>query len=261
MERTAIVSAKVTKLLLLSLFIAGIYNAAAQTPQELGEVLSSKFDILQQRYPHDPNEPPVHFSWFFASDEESQEVVCRSFVPADWEALKEVQGLAPFIKWHESEHGSAEIDSSGYTVVSGSWLKFALAIVRNTNWKEGESYILMVDQLVFVVKEAEGGRVFHHAKILKAGDYCGLPFVYVLPPEKTYLRYEPRLDNPLENLALYIDGLPLIENTADSGSDISLPEIPKPEYEIELTLTGRFISEQGETVAPFIKHVSFGTSE
>ena len=250
---------KLTKWLWIPLFAAGIYNAAAQNPKELGEILSSKFDIWQQRYPYNLDKPPVSFSWFFASDEEPQVVVCRTSLPADWEALKEVPGLDSFMRWYESEHKPEEMDSSGRTVVSGSWLKFALAIARNESWREGENYTLMVDHLVFVVKEAKGGQVFHHAKILKAG-YCGLPFLYVLPPEKTYLRYDPRLDNPLENLVLYIDGLPIIENAvADSGDNVSL--IEAPEYEIEATFTGRFISEQGETAAPFIKHVILKTSE
>ena len=187
-------------------------------------------------------------------------MVCRPFVPLNWEALQKVSGLNPFINWYESEHESRDIDSSGYTVVSGSWLKFALVIARNVSWKEGENYTLMVDHLVFIIKEAKEGRVFHHAKILKTG-YCGLPFLYVLPPEKTYLRYEPRYGNPLENLALYVDGLPIDKRAMDSNSPESKSLEAVPEYEIELTLTGRFISRQGETVAPFIRHVSFDTLE
>lgn len=248
----------IQKLLLVPLFIIGLYDATAQAPKDLGEILSSKFDFQFQRHLREPDDVPVHFSWFPASDEEPKEVVCRSFVPADWEALKEVPGIEPFINWYESKHTSTDVVSSGHTFVSGSWLKFAFAIVRNANWEEGQYYTLMVDHLIFVVRAEEEGQVFNHAKILKAG-YCGLPFLYVLPPEKTYIRYEPRFNNPLENLALYIDGFPVIDSIEDSGFSESESVTSVPIYEVELTLTGRFISEEGKTIAPFIKHVNFKT--
>ena len=252
-------------LLLFSLFIIGVHDATAQDSKELGKILSSKFDIWMQRYPYTPDAVPVHFSWFLASDEELNEVECRSFVPDDWEALKETPGLESFIKWYESKHTSTDVVSSGTTQVSGNWVKFAFTIIRNSDWEEGKKYTLMVDHISFVARTVGEDWVFNHAKILKANDYCGLPFLYVLPPEKTYLRYEPRLNNPLENLALYIDRLYIEELPAvdteesDSSDDTSLMKIPV--YEIEATITGRFISEQGQTVAPFVKHVSFDTSE
>ena len=128
-------------------------------------------------------------------------------------------------------------DESNTTIsLSGQWMTFGL-VIDNSN---ADGSYLIIDHLVFMVQSNDEKQVLNHVKVIKPG-YCGLPFLYIIPPD-TIQPYRITSHNPLKNLTLYVDNFPVID-----------PSETPPQYKMNVTLMGRFISENGEIKEPFYK--------
>ena len=175
--------------------------------------------------------------------------------------------LCKILDWIESQIGHSLDTSSIQDVspdeppsvsVSRNWLKLGL-IIENKNVEKGKNYTLLIDHITFSTQREFKGQIFNYAKTIPP-DYCGLPFLYLVQPGPT-LRYEPFSENPLENLTLYVDNFPFIDNSNETSSAAEgVPKIIIPDYEMYLTLRGQFILE-GTPPKPFIKYMKVSTSQ
>lgn len=183
--------------------------------QDMGEPLSSQVDFLVMERGLSI-EPPV-----------TEEVACRPS-STDFKVLE--TDLAQVI-------GSLYPNQSDETpltlTVSGNWMKVNLNIINNN---EDGSY-LVIDHITFQAKGSYNGQELYHERTLWPG-YCGLPFLYLVPSQ-SYQQYKPQSKNPLQNLTLIVDGFPEIKDDH--------------EYEVTLTVIGRFVSENGENKKLFLR--------
>ena len=179
---------------------------------------------------------------------EGKELICRSFSAVSLPE-ESIPGRETIIKWTGlSEWMDKGAEGPVKTSVSGIYIHFGLVII-NGNSEE----TLVIDTVSINGRGAYNGQTFNYSKSLNAG-YCGLPFFYVVAPGED-LSYHPLSENFLENLTLYMDGFPVVDSTREEE-----PQIVIPEYDIELTLMGWFVSEEREDQSkPFFKRLGFKT--
>ena len=234
---------------LMVLCVAMAFDALAQNSPAQDEEVPLN-DQVKVRYSISLNSDykPVYFFGRPADasgEQKDMEVHCRPKLPDMQRIL-----AAPELAGLSFLYGESGPVSSDNTVsVSGNWLKFGLQIEN-----EAEGWILVIEKMSLLAMGEYEGQVFYNLKIFPDG-YCGLPFFYVVP-DGISLNHDAFSDNPLENLTLYFDGFPGINAVSGAGNTV-------PEYKIELTLLGRFISvgSDGETssVAPFFKRLRLTT--
>ena len=189
-----------------------------------------------------------------SGSDSNAEIVCRPLPPlattvkssfeADW-----IPALDSLLSSYEQPESSLVPVEEGRRV-----LRFGFVI-----YNKNPDRSLLIDRLTVLAEGESGGRIYQNARILGPG-YCGLPFLYFLPP-KGYLRYKPFSDNPRENLTLVVDGFPFVR---DFDSDEKLTKIKTPSYNLELILTGRFIPGENSGLLeeePFFKRLGFQTGE
>ena len=238
------------------LLISGAFGAVAQSGESgclerarnKGEELSCKVKIIPSYYPALSHEQSGSITLFGESMFSEKEVDCRmASMNKDWYFNQAIPGLR-----HIATGGdfSESVTGPVKTSVSGAWMRFGL-VLGNNNVGEG-AHTLIIDYITLTARGKYESQVFNHVQTLGPG-YCDAPFLYVVSPGNT-LDYRPFSDNPQENLTLYLDGIPYLVSSA-SGS----PERIIPAQEMELTLLGRFISEDGSKVKLFFKRIGLRT--
>ena len=228
-----------------------------------GEVLSSNIEIYPSPNVHPHKKGQVTVSGFFhrptGNADTTQKLPCRPAAPNQDTTLQ-------ILDWIESQIGHSLDTSSIQDVspdeppsvsVSRNWLKLGLLII-NKNVEKDKNYTLLIDHITFSAQREFKGQIFNYAKTIRP-DYCGLPFLYLVQPGPI-LDYKPFSENPLENLTLYVDNFPFIDNSNEASSAEGVPKIIIPEYEILFTLRGQFILE-GTPPIPFITRRQFSTSQ
>ena len=177
---------------------------------------------------------------------EKKELICRSFSsvsPAD----ESIPGWKTIMQW-TGLHGLKDGGGDGpvKTSVSGIYLQLGLIII---NGNIGET--LVIDTVSVNGQGTYNGRIFNYSASLNAG-YCGLPFFYVVSAGQD-VSYHPLSENFLENLTLYMGGFPVVDSAEEQRAVIVIPE-----YDIELTLMGWFVSEEREDQSkPFFQRLAF----
>ena len=201
----------------------------------------------------------------------AREAPCRKTEPnlrsirnvKDLEAISELYGL----KEEESSSSDSAVSSAEnnrdepvMVSVDGAWIELGL-VIANNNKGVSKNYILAIDRLEFDFTNTDcpqdtSTECSYQATV--SGGYCGLPFLYLVSPGSK-VDYKKFSDNPLENLVLYVDGIPVTDRTAnpegESGSALIIPK-----YKVRLTLLGNFYLKDGTNVEPFIKTIGFSTS-
>ena len=225
------------KVLIGILLVSGSWSTLVQ-----GEGLSSKVKIIPSYYP--AHEQTGGLTLFGESMFSDQEVDCR-VTSFDSQTIQQIPDWEDIVGLSEVATGPVK------TSVSGAWMRFGL-IVGNKWEKEVTNYTVVIDHLTLMARGKHDQQVFNHVRTLRSG-YCGMPFLYVVPPGNT-VDYRPLSDDPMENLTLYLDGIPVVESI-ERNQPIKII----PEYEMEFTLMGWFISEDGSLVQPFFKRLGLHT--
>ena len=128
----------------------------------------------------------------------------------------------------------------------------------------GKNFTLKVDRLEIhgngnCEQEGQPPCVFH--KTIPSG-YCGLPFLYLVAPGQS-VKYEPLSDNPLWNLSIYVDDIPIIDASKLPERQNKLPggaTLILPQYKIEVLFIGEFLLQDGQFIQPFRKRIRFTTT-
>lgn len=161
--------------------------------------------------------------------------------------------------------------------VGENWLKIGLHIVNGN-----EEFFLIVTDIFFTAVARRGDQTWTHSGNISSG-YCGTnQALYLVPPGKR-VEYKPHSRNDiLSNLTLYMDGFPIVDRRAQPSrrfralagegkegggtggetEDLFLPEschVFIPSYDVEMTLSGHFITQEGNPVFEFSHRVSFST--
>ena len=202
---------------------------------------------------------------------QEEEVPCRKEQP-NIRSIREIEDLEVIAKLllgdseeDEDQDGNQRQNSDEpvEVTVNGGWIQLGL-LIDNKNSGVGRNYTLVIDQLQFHWDgncEREGQGECKGSDTISSG-YCDLPFLYLVP-SGLKVDYKPLSDNPLHNLVLYVDGFEVLDSSSVSAEDNELPGGAfriYPQYKVELTLTGRFLLEDGKTIEPFIKRVRFSTT-
>lgn len=160
--------------------------------------------------------------------------------------------------------------------VAANWIEFGLLIANNN--KNKNAYKLFVHSISYVATARCGQEVFEHSgdiSTTKCQSDQGVtsPFLYFVPAGSK-VDFKPYSTNSFENLKLFIDGFEIIDRAKESNRPPLIAGTQKiisnptcypnkikhiPNYLVELTLIGQFISKSGFTVAEFIKRVHFRT--
>ena len=217
-------------------------------PDEAGAVLSAQVDLHISPYERGSGGASL------LAPLSDSEAACRPLPPQETTVQKSFEhDRIPALEALLSSY--KQPDSSLVPVEEGRrFIRFGFVI-----YNKNSNHSLLIDRLTVLAEGESEGRIYQNARILDPG-YCGLPFLYFLPP-KGYLRYKPFSDNPRENLTLVLDGFPVVKffDTAEN-----LTKIKTPSYNLELILTGRFISQAAAGVLeekPFFKRLGFRTEE
>ena len=149
--------------------------------------------------------------------------------------------------------------------VSGGWIKLGL-LIDNKNAGPGRNYTLLVERLEYSADgqcEREGLEPCKSYGTIASG-YCILPFLYLVPSAKR-VDYKPLSNDPLHNMTIYLDNLPVIDRTRpqDGEGKDPLPggaSLILPQYKITMVLTGSFLLGDGTVIEPFLKRIRFRTS-
>ena len=160
--------------------------------------------------------------------------------------------------------------------VGENWLKVGLHIANGN-----EEFFLIITDIFFTAVARRGDQTWTHSGNISSG-YCGTnQALYLVPPGKR-VEYKPHSRNDiLSNLTLYMSGFPMVdrraqpgrrfqtltgENTGGGGvgetEDLILPEsclVFIPSYNVEMTLSGHFITQAGNPVFEFSHRVYFST--
>ena len=237
------------KVLIGSLLAFGSYNVIAQSGSSCLEKAKSKGEELSCKVKTIPSYYPAHeqvggLTLYGESMFSEREVDCR-VASFDSKTIQQIPGWEDIVGLNETAVDPVK------TLVSGAWMRFGL-IVGNNNVGENGNYTVVIDHLTLMARGKHSQNVFNHVRPLRSG-YCGMPFLYVVPPGNT-VDYRPLSDNPMENLTLYLDGIPVMESI-ESNQPIKII----PEYKMEFTLMGWFVSEDGSSVEPFFKRFGLST--
>ncbi|MCY4512400.1 MAG: hypothetical protein OXB86_01780 [Bdellovibrionales bacterium] len=232
--------------------------------------LESNVDILVLPWGKDdalrPRAPRLSYS------PEGEELSCRPNQP-DLRDIEGVEGLKVISKLllekeeqeqEENQEGNqrAGRDEPVNVTVQGGWIKLAF-FINNANTGVDKNYILRIDRLEIhgngnCEREGQPPCVFH--RTISSG--CGLPFLYLLPPCSS-VNYKPLESDPLQNMTVYVDNIPVIdasvlperENRLPGGATLILPK-----YEITVLFIGGFLLETGQTIKPFRKRIRFNST-
>ena len=245
--------------LVFILSILGSFGVMAQDTEPDASSLDSDIEFFISSKDNVGN-LTVLYNGLMVSD--SKEVECRPH-PIDLEPIKRIPGWEIIANLINLDESLSEEDAAGpiKTVVSGGWLKLGLVIVNASNkFGQSEGYNLVIDHLTISALGKHDGRVINFVKTIHSPDsnYCGLPFLYMVPPGTTVshatLPKHPGFEHPLTNLTLYLDGFPFVESV---DGDQSVAELPK--YTVRLDLMGWFISKDGSSVEPFSRRIQLYT--
>ena len=201
---------------------------------------------------------------------EGEEVPCRPEHP-DLEDIRDVEDLKVISKLllgdeEETDPEGNQREGRDEPVnvsVSGGWIKLGF-LISNNNSGVGKNYTLKIDRLEFhgngnCEREGQPPCVFH--RTISSG-YCELPFLYLVPPGAS-VHYIPLDNNPLENLTIYVDNIPIIDASTLPERDNKLPggaTLILPQYKVEVLLIGDFLLEDGKAIEPFRKRIRFTTT-
>ena len=242
--------------LVFILSILGSFGVMAQDTEPDASSLDSDIEFFISSKDNVGN-LTVLYSGLMVSD--SKEVECRP-KQIDLEPIKRIPGWEIIANLTNLDESPSEEAVTGpiKTVVSGGWLKLGFVIVNASNQLgQSEGYNLVIDHLTISAFGKHDGRVINFVKTIHSPDsnYCGLPFLYIVPPGTTVRHVtSSESDHPLENLTLYLDGFPFVESV---DGDQSVAELPK--YTVRLDLMGWFISKDGSSAEPFSKRIQLYT--
>ena len=231
-----------------------------------GGVLSANVNIIVLPYGKgsvlQPRVPRLAYS------AESEDLACRPEQP-NLQNIRDIAQLKVISKLllGDEEEGDEENQQEGRdepvnVSVQGGWIKLGF-LVSNNNSGEGQAYVLRVDRLEFhgngnCEQYGQPPCVFHQT----ITDYCDLPFVYLVTPGEA-AHYKPVDVNPLENLTIYVDQIPVIDAATLPARDNKLPggaTLILPQYTVEVLFVGEFLLEDGTALQPFRKRISFTTN-
>ncbi len=169
--------------------------------------------------------------------------------------------------------------------VASNWFSMGLNIANRS-----EKYLLVIEQLVFVMSAQWGTEVLRGRKEISSG-YCETDPLYIIPYGR--IKYEPSRKNHPNNLTLFVDGVPVptgppvtsqqpgaagggtgaqpgggqqpggaTQQTPGIGAlsqnDEYVPD-NLPPYRVQLVLHGYFITKERKYVANFKKDIIFYT--
>ena len=212
-----------------------------------------------------PNRPYLSYSL------EAEEVPCRPQRP-DLRDIQNIKGLRVISKLLQARQGIEQNQSENQGTrrsepvnvsVQGGWIKLGF-FIDNKNTGPGRNFTLKIDRLEIYGNgncEQEGQPPCPYRKTIPTG-YCGLPFLYLVRPG-TSIEYQTLSPNPLWNLSIYVDNIPVIDasqlpqrqNRLPGGATLILPQ-----YKMEVLFIGEFLLEDGQTFRPFRKRVNFTTN-
>ena len=201
------------------------------------------------------------------------------------------------VEGDEGEGQNQEEPRSGKSIINvgDNWLKFGLWI-SNTNAGKN-NFFLVIDNLTYSATATYKRVPYTHSGNISSG-YCegSTPYLYFVPPKRK-VTYQPLSRNPFHNLTIFLEGFPLLDRSSESsiqqqrrvqslqqvgatntgigsvlGHHNNTPNSTEdkltyssneikviPEYTVELTLSGYFMTKSGQPVANFVKRVQFFT--
>ena len=176
--------------------------------------------------------------------------------------------------------------------VSSHWFSIGLQIANRS-----EEYFLVIEQLVFIMSAQWGSELLTGRKEISSG-YCGTDPLYIIQPN-IRLRYEPSRKNYINNLTIFVDGVPFptgpqISQQSPGAGGVNAGAQPGgqqpaggqqpggaaqqapgvgalsqndeyvpdtlPSYRVQLVLHGYFIDKTRKYIANFKKEVFFSTT-
>lgn len=267
-------------LVILSLTIISGCDMSVQNSSE--EIPENTVDIFVQ-----PGEPLI----FLESDGDK---ICRRGLPDE-----SIYGLDPEEKTEQEEEsaeegpGGTETESDSAqtpdiisTQVDKNWFEFGLLIVNKS-----KSYHLIVRELQFKITATWGDDILSSTANIGSG-YCSSSPLYIIPPtpegsKNSYTgdKYEPFKQNYVNNLTLFVSGVPIPEGpptykekegdtnsavdtirregqdatrTAEQTEVFVLTYLPT--YRVQLIAHGYWIDKSRNMVANFRKSIRFSLS-
>lgn len=217
--------------------------------------------------------------------------ICRRGFPDE-----SIYGLAPdeIREQEEQTEGEENNQSSTQTVqntsqsitrdVGENWFRMGLLIVNKS-----KTYYLVISDLQFHISAPWGNELLFSNPSISSG-YCGSHPLYMIPPTRKDARpnsysgdrYIPLKKNYINNLTLFVEGVPIpeappVQTREDTagGSDTrnnaqtqsTIPRAPEPfvitylpTYKVKLVLLGHWIDKNRQPVANFDKTINFSLS-
>ena len=279
------------------LFFCILFYTSCQWESDSRSVLSSNIHVVVAPYgPEDKIKPSKPFILTSGGHK-----VCRPspFRFRDAKNILKDAGLeqnALDLLFNIEEEGTEEVGPTRpgavRVQVGENWLKFGLWIANRNKGKN--NFFLVIENIIFKATAVYRGEPLRpHSGNVDAG-YCDsgsgggeiAPFLYLIPPNSKSA-YSSISNNPLENLTIYIDGFPIIDRSnelsftqqqrlqrlAEGGQGLTEGSQGRnqiygsdeirviPDYTVELTLIGYFMTKSGIQMAPFSKRVKFNTSQ
>ena len=172
------------------------------------------------------------------------------------------------------------------TSVSQNWFELGLHLSNRSS-----EYFLVVDKVIFVMSAQWGSEILNGRKEISSS-YCGTDHLYIVPPGHR-MRYEPDVKNHINNLTLFVDGVPVPSgpptsqlpgqgpgqgqgiggnaqqqqgglqqnqglNNAARQDEFFLDSLPS--YRVQMVLQGYFLDRKRRYVANFKKELVFYTA-
>ncbi len=268
------------KVILFSLIIMSGCDVSVQNNSE--EIPENTVDIFVQ-----PGEPLIFL-------ESAGDKICRRGLPDE-----SIYGLDPEEKTdqaeseEEGEEEGTQTESESQTndlistSVDENWFEMGLLIVNKS-----KKYHLIVRDLQFKITATWGDEILSSTANLGSG-YCGSSPLYIIPPtpegsKNSYTgdKYEPFKQNYVNNLTLFISGVPIPdgpptykEKEGDTNSAVNATRREGqsatqtaeqteevfvltylPTYRVQLVAHGYWIDKRRNMVANFRKSIRFSLS-
>jgi len=182
----------------------------------------------------------------------------------------------------EDDDSDAQRTSIITTDVGENWFKLGLLIVNKST-----DYFLVVDHLTFAMSAPWGDETLTGRDEVHSG-YCQSDPLYIIPPTPKNItgrytgnKYEPHKRNYVNNLTLFVSGVPVpteapkVEEEGEENDILTsiratareYAAIPDefvlyrlPAYSVQLILIGYWIDRDRNTVANFRKSIRFSLS-
>lgn len=138
--------------------------------------------------------------------------VCRRGMPDEDEygldPLEEEEGGEAATTTTTTEAGTSSATENEQDIittvnVSENWFSLGLNLAN-----QSKNYFLVIEQLVFVVTGQWGSQQLLSGRKEISSGYCETDPLYIIPPN-VRIRYEPSRKNWINNLTLFIDGVPI----------------------------------------------------